>query len=282
MQNVAEKVSAGIKDDSLGERLQIQFFGDMRKASIQINDQVLSAKLVDLPCIVESSKTLDKKTFYKTGDVCQMLVCTQEEADSQSDSAEQLLSTKKKEAHKSNHWNHGITPPLKNVRKRRFRKTAPKKYIDSPEVEKEVQRLIKEDLAAINVSWKIVADDDGREDTQSVLSDGLSRQPSPFDDESNQNGRESELLRILAEASSESSDDDDIDVEENEDSGELEIQILKESIRMTQTKIMAQKNKLRMELNPLMKKRFESYLNELEEDLQDKKDKIRELERRLK
>jgi hypothetical protein len=53
--NVAEKVSAGIKDDSLGERLQIQFFGDMRKASIQINDQVLSAKVKlksDWPTIV--------------------------------------------------------------------------------------------------------------------------------------------------------------------------------------------------------------------------------------
>jgi len=45
-----------------------------------------------------------------------------------------------------------VTPPLKNVRKRRFRKTARKnKLLESPEVEKEVKRLIREDLAAINV-----------------------------------------------------------------------------------------------------------------------------------
>jgi len=45
-----------------------------------------------------------------------------------------------------------VAPPLKNVRKRRFRKTARKnKLLESPEVEKEVKRLIREDLAAINV-----------------------------------------------------------------------------------------------------------------------------------
>lgn len=35
-------------------------------------------------------------------------------------------------------WPHGITPPLKNVRKRRFRKTLRKKYVEAPEIEKEV------------------------------------------------------------------------------------------------------------------------------------------------
>lgn len=40
----------------------------------------LAAKLVDLPCIIESLKTIDKKTFYKTADICQvgavLLSCT--------------------------------------------------------------------------------------------------------------------------------------------------------------------------------------------------------------
>ena len=43
--SIAEKVSASIKDDSLEERLQIQFFGDMRKASVKYDEQVLSAKV---------------------------------------------------------------------------------------------------------------------------------------------------------------------------------------------------------------------------------------------
>lgn len=39
-------------------------------------------------------------------------------------------------------WPHGITPPLKNVRKRRFRKTLKKKYVEAPEIEKEVRRAL--------------------------------------------------------------------------------------------------------------------------------------------
>jgi hypothetical protein len=35
-------------------------------------------------------------------------------------------------------WPHGLGPPLKNCRKRRFRKTRKKKYVEAPEIEKEV------------------------------------------------------------------------------------------------------------------------------------------------
>lgn len=35
----------------------------------------LACKLVDLPCMIESLKTVDKKTFYKTADVCQVNSC---------------------------------------------------------------------------------------------------------------------------------------------------------------------------------------------------------------
>ena len=34
-------------------------------------------QLVDLPCLTECHKTLDKRTVYKTGDVSQILVCSQ-------------------------------------------------------------------------------------------------------------------------------------------------------------------------------------------------------------
>lgn len=30
-------------------------------------------QVVDLPCVVESLKTIDKKSFYKTADICQMV-----------------------------------------------------------------------------------------------------------------------------------------------------------------------------------------------------------------
>lgn len=35
--------------------------------------------MVDLPCIIESVKTVDRKTFLKTGDISQMLLVDEKE-----------------------------------------------------------------------------------------------------------------------------------------------------------------------------------------------------------
>lgn len=56
-------------------------------------------------------------------------------------------------------WPHGVTPPLKNVRKRRFRKTLKKKYVEAPEIEKEVKRLLRVDNEAVKVSWEIIEEE---------------------------------------------------------------------------------------------------------------------------
>ena len=58
---------------NLKERLSVSLEGDLRKGMVRIDDRYLYAKVVDLPCIVESLKTIDKKSFYKTSDVCQMV-----------------------------------------------------------------------------------------------------------------------------------------------------------------------------------------------------------------
>lgn len=55
------------------EQLSI-IFKDQRHGKISILGNTLSTTLVDLPCIVESLKTLDNKQFYKIADICQMLV----------------------------------------------------------------------------------------------------------------------------------------------------------------------------------------------------------------
>lgn len=49
---------------------------------------------------------------------------------------------------------HGITPPCKNVRKRRFRKTLKKKYVEMPEIEKELKRLLRLDNEAVSFKFK--------------------------------------------------------------------------------------------------------------------------------
>lgn len=70
-----------------------------------------------------------------------MIVCREDEEFLLSDEEDKTKVFKKKEPNKVDKkylWPHGITPPLKNVRKRRFRKTLRKKYVEAPEIEKEV------------------------------------------------------------------------------------------------------------------------------------------------
>ena len=48
-------------------------------------------------------------------------------------------------------YQHGLTPPLKHVRKRRFRKKLSKRAIE--EVEQEVERLLEVDAQAEDVQY---------------------------------------------------------------------------------------------------------------------------------
>ena len=70
---LAQLLKTGSND--LKDRLSIDIDTETRKGSVKFDNEIFKAKLVDLPCIIESLKTLDKKTFYKSSDICQMLVC---------------------------------------------------------------------------------------------------------------------------------------------------------------------------------------------------------------
>ena len=45
---------------------------DSRRAVFHIGNKTYSSKLVDLPCIIESQKTLDNKQMFKVADICQV------------------------------------------------------------------------------------------------------------------------------------------------------------------------------------------------------------------
>ncbi|XP_046339954.1 transcription initiation factor TFIID subunit 7-like [Haliotis rufescens] len=151
---------------ALKDKIGIELQHDMRTCRVRYGGDIFNAKLVDLPCVIESLKTVDKKTFYKTADICQMMICTYDEETPQEEE-----SPKKKDKDKKYAWNHGITPPLKNVKKRRFRKTLRKKHIDQPETEKEVKRLFRYDAEAIDVQWEVITEED-KSNTQDNNSQG--------------------------------------------------------------------------------------------------------------
>ncbi|XP_049727976.1 transcription initiation factor TFIID subunit 7-like [Elephas maximus indicus] len=226
---------------AMKDKLKIDLHSDGRHAVVQVEDVSLNAKLVDLPCVVASLKTLDKKSFYKTADISQMLVCTTD-GDLQSSPEQSVSSTDAKDIEaddgkrrKKYNWKHGITPPLKNVRKRRFRKIKKKstdvkemeeisfaEYTESPDVEKEVKRLLCSDAEAVSARWEVIADGE----TGEIESQGTV--PS-FEFSSGMTGHkrgpflsEYEVLRELFPDYSSDDDDDDDDEKQEEEEEEPE------------------------------------------------------------
>ncbi|XP_077001341.1 transcription initiation factor TFIID subunit 7-like isoform X2 [Tamandua tetradactyla] len=203
------------------DKLKIDLYPDGRHAVVVIEDVSLTAKLVDLPCVIESLKTLDKKTFYKTADISQMLVCT---ADSDLHSSPEepvtspdlkLIKKHEREKQKKYAWKHGITPPLKNVRKKRFRRTT--KYVDSLDVEKEVQRLLYSDAEAVSGRWEVVVEDETKEIECQGSIPGFEISPEMTDHKQGHFSSEYAMFREMFNDSSSNSDEDDEDEEEEEE-----------------------------------------------------------------
>lgn len=147
--------------DNLKNRLTIQIDDDMRNGQVRLDNWLMQAKVVDLPTVIESLKTIDNKSFYKTADICQMMICKNEP--DQAAEEESPTKNKKKDPNKVDKkflYPHGITPPTKNARKRRFRKTLKKKCAEAPEIEKEVKRLLRADNEAVSVTWEVVEEED--------------------------------------------------------------------------------------------------------------------------
>ncbi|KAK7604634.1 hypothetical protein V9T40_005820 [Parthenolecanium corni] len=147
---------------SLKDRLSIKVENDVRKGEVRFDHWSFFARVVDLPCIMESLKTVDLKSTYKTADICQMMIC-KEDADPIPSDEEDTTKAKKKDPTKVDKkylYPHGITPPMKNVRRRRFRKTLRKKYVEAPEIEKEIKRLLRGDSDAVKVTYEVINEQD--------------------------------------------------------------------------------------------------------------------------
>lgn len=148
--------------ENLKNRLMIQIDDDMRNGQVRLDNWLMHAKIVDLPTVIESLKTIDNKSFYKTADICQMMIC-KNDPEQVATEEESPSKNKKKDPNKVDKkflYPHGITPPTKNARKRRFRKTLKKKCAEAPEIEKEVKRLLRADNEAVSVTWEVVEEED--------------------------------------------------------------------------------------------------------------------------
>lgn len=126
------------KPSKLKKLLQIDIDPNTSKVIVYFSNNVLYGTLKKLPTIIESYKTnicYNKSVLYKTADVCHFVECFYEDND------DNKTETK-----------HGYCPPLKNVRKKRFRKTMFNQdfAVEAEKISKELYYLLSTDLDAVS------------------------------------------------------------------------------------------------------------------------------------
>lgn len=268
----------------------------MRRAVVRIRKNLYSAKLVDLPTIVESSKTLDKKSLYKTADICQMLLIGDPISHE-----ETILAYPSKPSDYI--YPHGLTPPLRWVRKRRFRRRISnrvpfpfyrQRYTDFKtieQVESRLDELLKADSEALSTSYEIILPNSHPDTRSNSLAPSDFESPLPlneeelFDEEGNSGSEDDfagELEQMVQEADTpvptpnaggdEESESEESDAEEGADgdddaeSKKLKIQ-REQEIRELEETIMQKRISVMGIVNPIVRGRVLEGLGRLESEL---------------
>ncbi|EOA86475.1 hypothetical protein ACJQWK_05835 [Exserohilum turcicum] len=138
-----------------GPGVHFRFFDrEGRRAMLTIQSRMYAATMVELPAVIESLKSWNKKDWVKTADVCQMLLVLDEVKNEEEAKKYPLPSYISPDTHR---YPHGLTPPMKWARKRRFRPR--KSYIDVERAEAELNRLLNEDANAVSAKYEMVESD---------------------------------------------------------------------------------------------------------------------------
>lgn len=168
-----EEKTIGKPQSQGGPGVYFRFFDrEGRKAMVIIQGRYYAASMVELPCVIESLKSWNKKDWVKTADVCQMLlvlgrVNNEEEA--------KKFPRPREVEPDSHRYPHGLTPPMHWVRKRRFRPR--KSYLDVERIETHTESLMQADEDAEETRYELVdsdaemSPDQGSEDEDAEGSD---------------------------------------------------------------------------------------------------------------
>ncbi|KAF3190546.1 hypothetical protein TWF225_002288 [Orbilia oligospora] len=148
-----EYIRSEIEKKDFGKSTDVWFkFKDDRRAIVSVRGRIYSATLVDLPCIIESNKTIDKgKNIFKTADISQMLLVGDRlifEDQALSNTVPNSLAN----------YPHGITPPMHWARRRRFRKRAVNRNMDK--VEEAVEKLLAADAECEIADYELLTEAD--------------------------------------------------------------------------------------------------------------------------
>lgn len=145
LRKAIEEKKIGIPVRHGGADVQMRFFDrEGRRAMVIIQGRQYAAVLLDLPCVIEATKSWDKKSWFKSADVFQMLLVL---GRVQGDEQAKSHPLPREVDQETWQYPHGLTPPMHYVRKRRFRKRVSYRTIEA--VEEEVERLLEADEQAI-------------------------------------------------------------------------------------------------------------------------------------
>ncbi|KAG0585684.1 hypothetical protein M758_2G028800 [Ceratodon purpureus] len=126
-QSVAERLERVLNENpaSANDELLDLAFQDGRSGTFTIGDDRFQASLLDLPCVLESYKTYDDNVLIKTADIGQIIM-VQEEGGVPPDGPE---------------YRHGLTPAMRDARRRRFRR--------EPDINPDLVQQVENDLQSI-------------------------------------------------------------------------------------------------------------------------------------
>lgn len=145
IRSAIEEKRMGLLPTEGGADVSFRFVSrDLRRAVITIRGTRYIAVLVDLPCVVESLKSWDRRGgWWKVADLSQLLIVLHPiPRDDDADEAAKRAPLPR-DIDRDFRYAHGLTPPMHYVRKRRFRKRVSHRDIEG--VEEEVERLLRED-----------------------------------------------------------------------------------------------------------------------------------------
>lgn len=302
------------------EEVQLEFNTE-RNAKFRIGKEIFDAKLVDLPCITEAYKSIDCMTYYKAGDVSQMIQVVEK--------PEEIEKIPDKSV-------SGLTPSTKNIYKH-WEKD--KLNITKEDIQNLVNEFIKkeeEDLKDTTIEIYSEEEDEGDEQsTQTTTVTKRAEELSPISSVVSTPATPSSQLSPQISPSDTPRDDDNISISSGdlsidsdtnigESSGQDEMSDAssndtetptsfvsvspasptdhhKETIASNQLRMLIQeKQALQQEVNtllkqieqrrqslekipnPILKSRFEKQVTELQAQLNSKQERLRTVMEKLK
>ncbi|GLJ16040.1 hypothetical protein SUGI_0266330 [Cryptomeria japonica] len=132
--------------------IDLSFSDDGRNGSFVIDNERFPASLLDLPAIVESYKSYDDSSLIKTADIGQIIQVREE--------GQPVVAGQE--------FRDGLAPPMRDARRRRFRRR--------PDINPGVVSRVEEDLIRImaggtakNVEVEVVEEEEEEEEEEDIM-----------------------------------------------------------------------------------------------------------------